>query len=33
MINADKAAIDLDNDLIKDLSNSTKLKVTIKVDD
>ncbi|RAP52548.1 MAG: hypothetical protein BZ137_08570 [Methanosphaera sp. rholeuAM130] len=33
MINADKAAIDLDNDLINDLSNSTWLKVTIKVDD
>ena len=33
MINADKAAKDLNKDLINDLSNSTWLKVTIKVDD
>ena len=33
MIHADKAAIDLNKDLINDLSNSTSLKVTIKVDD
>ena len=33
MIKADKAAIDLDEDLINDLSNCKTLKVTIKVDD
>lgn len=33
MINADKAAIDLDEKLIEDLSNSSWLKVTLKVDD
>ncbi|MBO7719457.1 MAG: DUF371 domain-containing protein, partial [Methanosphaera sp.] len=33
MIKADKAAIDLDEDLIKDLSNGETLRVTISVDD
>ena len=33
MIHANKAAIDLNKDLINDLSNSTYLKVTIKIDD
>ena len=33
MIKADKAAIDLDEDLIKDLSNCETLRVTISVDD